>query len=670
MYDLEWVEKDLEIPAADITPEKLTSYGFDSPMGTIEARTVLGTKIFTVGGPNPGGAGVYVREGGDGPVCVVKKALADNLKKTVYEMRTKSVVTMRPGEIRYIKMFGPSKGEIAKEGEYWNIKDPFVDYADPAALAALIDMACKLKVVNFVDDAPQDYSAYGLLDPQAALGAEEGRYIHFSQGGGGGKEVTVYFGGAAPSTDGTELVYAAVKGEQTVFTLPARMAEGLFVSISGLKSANVTRFDPYILTKAAFSYKFDQVEFARRDDGWHMTKPFETVADRDAVVAILNAFNDAKIVEHVESLWQFDPGEEILPRFGLDVPTGSFSFVEGDSLPVSVMIGSRVEGGYYAKRSDTPGIFVVSEELVELLKSPALQFHTRDLQRIPMDRAASMTIARDGMTWKLGPSKASPDWNLIEPVAAPSNPQIVSRILIAFATKPIASTLVEAQPADLSAYGLDVPSIRVSVEVRVGEGEKQPAALLVGKPAKDGECYAMLEGGDLVFTISSDFARALKSEPRDGAVMAFSRQAATAVEFSKGNDAFRFTKNVDGEWIVEAPEGFITHSTVIEDELISISRIEAVRFITYETKDLVQYGLLVPVAVVRVETPSGVAALSVGEMAPSGHYYATSTLVDGVFLVDPGGLINVFNPARLLDLPSDDEASPDPADSEVIEIGS
>jgi len=228
---------------------------------------------------------------------------------------------------------------------------------------------------------------------------------------------------------------------------------------------------------------------------------------------------------------------------------------------------------------------------------------------------------------------------------------VISKIVLTLATT-TAVELVERLPDDLGQYGLAEPDIRVAVAMP--EGREQPKALLVGGVTSDRSRYAMLEGGEIVFTVGSDFAAALARELREAAVLDFRRAAATRVQFLAGGQKYVAVKTDNG-WSVESPEGFSVASAAIEDELLHLSRLEAEKFVTYATGELAQYGLLKPRAVVRIETPGKIAAVSVGDMHERGYYYATSTTVEGVFLLDPGDIINVLEPARLFTEPAADE---------------
>jgi len=651
LWDLEFCETAMTIGEAEVTDKLLEEYGLASPQGVIEVVTTSGVKSFDIGGANPGGEMVYIREGGAGPVLLVKKAFTENLEKTLLDMRSKTVVSLLPSQARLVKFFGPTKAELSKKEEYWNLDVPYVDHADPETINRVLEAASKLEVTSFVADSPENYAQYGLPDPDSPVVIEEGKCLTISEGIGGGKVVTVYFGNEAPGSETeAKMVYSLVRGEPTVFTLPEAAVNALFVGVDELQAKRIVRMDPYSLTRVTFSYGLDQVEFARKDFDWHVVKPFEAPADGKAVKDLLEAFSNVRMIEYLTP-------EPVKARYGLDIPKGSFSFVKGESRAVGVMFGNEAEdGSVYAMRSDTPGVFTVPKSLVDRLKIPALEFHTREMRKLSMDKAARISITRDGSSWSMEPSggTGAKDWRLVEPADAPTNPLVVSRIVLALATT-TASSLVEQNPRDLSAYGLDNPGITVRVDL--ADTQEQPAALFVGKFAEDRQRYAMLDGGNLVFTIDKDFARNLMRELRDSGVMYFSRTQVESVEFMAEGTVYKAVRTPDGVWTVEAPQGTSVKSTVIEDELMNLARLETERFVRYDTASLGDYGLLKPAAVVRVETPSGVTALSLGDKAPSGHYYATSTAVDGVFLIDPGDVINVVEPSKLFEQTIQEDAS-------------
>lgn len=646
LWDLEFIEKERTIEESTVTDELLKEYGIEEPLGRVEVETITGVKRFVVGGEAPGGENVYVRQDDGGPVYLVKKDFAEMLDKTVYQMRNKTVIALVPTQVGAIRIFGPtSRAALMKKDDGWNLVEPFEDYADPETVNRFLENAMRLKVVSFVSDAPESYEEYGLPDPYAPHVIEKGRYISVGEGASAGKQRIVHFGDRAPDENGAKVVYALVKDESAVFTLPSELAESLFVRVPDLQARKMIRIDPYALKRVTVSHQLEQVEFAKRDFDWYIVKPYEAPADSGAVRDLLSVFSSAVMTEFITP-------EPVLERYGLDVPKGSFSFVEGESQARGLIFGDEAEdGGVYVTRTDTPGVFRASLALYEKLSKPPLDYHTREMQKISMDQASAITITRADGEFRLEPEgrlSGISDWKLAAPAEAPSNPLVVSKIVLGLATT-TALELVERLPVDLGVYGLAEPDIKVAVAM--GEGLEQPKALLVGAVTSESSRYAMFEGGEIVFTIGSDFASALGRELREAAVFDFRRGAATRVEFLAGGEKYVALKT-DNEWSAESPEGFSVASAAIEDELLHLLRLEAERFVTYATGDLARYGLLKPRAVVRVEAQGRIAALSVGDMHERGYYYATSNTVEGVFLLDPGDMINVLDPERLFDRPA------------------
>ncbi len=636
LWDLEWTEKMGEpIPAAKVTPQRLQAYGLDKPRGSVDVTTTTGKKHFIIGGLNPGGDLVYVREGENGPVYLVKKDFADHLDVTVFQMRNKTVITLAPGQVRYIKIFGPSKAVLAKDGDHWNMTDPFNDYADPGTINTFLKTAGGLKVLSFVSDNPKTYPDYGLDKPQS--------YIMVSEGRGGGKVITVDFGKNAPAEDGSPKIYARIKGQRAVFTLPADDVKALFVPVEDLQAKAVVRMDPYAVKKVSAAYGLKQVELVKPDFDWKIVKPFKAPADNARVKTLLDTFKKARIAKYVTP----EPDET---KYGLDVPSGSFSYVEGDSRPVGIVFGKKAgKGLVYAKRTDTPGVFTVSEDIFEELATPALDYHSREMQTVSMNEVKALLIKRGDESYKLEQESspgATASWRMIQPAEAPANKYVMMRLTVALA-KTRAVSLVEHSPKDLSPYGLDKPVIQVSFEMS-SPGETAPKTLLIGKAAKGGDSYAMLKGGDVVFTVKKSFVATLGRELRDTAVFSFARADAQEIEFRKGEKVWAL-KKTDGKWSVESPQGYTVATPAVEDELGDLASLDTSRFVSYKTEKLATYGLEKPQAVVRIISPSGVAALSVGDMAKSGYYYATSTTVEGVFLLTPGDLLYVLEPAKLIE---------------------
>ncbi len=635
LWALEWTEKQDVIQPGELSAEKLASYGLDKPVGTVDVTLKDKSLHLIVGGKNLAQSSIYVRIGDDGPVALVAGSFADSLDTTAYDMRSKTVMPLVAAQTTYIKLSGRTDASLEKVDDRWNLLEPYVDYADGANVNKLIKDAGALTIKAFVSEDPQDFAQYGLDSPASSFTMAEGKV--------GGKRYTVNVGkDADPDAEGNPTVYACLSGGNSVFTLSAQQVAQVFAPIDQLQSKSIARFDPFALKSVTLNYGLGEIALSKPDFEWLVTKPFEARADATAVSLILSTFQKAKI----NNLVTADP---TAGEYGFRTPSGSFSFLEAGHSTVAIVFGGDAgEGMVYAKRTDTPAIFRVSREILEALNQPAIDFHTREMQEVASTDLAAITITRGDEKYVVEPETGNygqVGWRMTAPVKAPANEFMMTPIALALATT-TAEELVEENPQDLSKYGLDKPAVRM--EFAPKEGKVQPSPLLVGGKATAGKRYAMLEGDHLVFTIASSLARTLFEEVRDTRVFAFTAGGVSRVEVTAGEKKVVCNKNGD-DWSVESPAGGKAVAAALESEFAQLSGLRTQKFVSYKTAELNKYGLDKPVAVVRLVLPTGIAALSVGNLDATGYRYVTSTTVEGVFLLLESDLSNVMSPDNLLE---------------------
>jgi len=641
LWQLEWAEKELTVPASDVTPDRLVSYGLDKPVGSVDVvlsgKGEIRTVHFLVGGPSLDAKSVYVRAESTGPVYLVKKDFADELNTTVHKMRNKTVIPLVASQVGFLKIGGVNKATLEKKESRWNLIEPFADYADVEKVTGVLKDASSLQVISFTSDDPAKLADYGLDKPTA--------FVTVAESAAGGKSVTVNIGSAAPDAEsGDKLVYAALGAGSSVFTLKSATVDKLFPAVSDLQSKSLARFDPYQLKKLTLTLGLGEIELSKPDFNWKVTRPYESDADSSAVSRVITAFQNAETS-------QFVTAEPERDKYGFETARGSFTSTEAGKAPLSIVFGSDAgDDTVYARRSDTPGVYRVSKDILKTLEIPALAYHTLEMQKVDVTQVDSLDIIRgeESYSLKQQPGKFGADqWRMTAPADAPANSMMMVTLSTALAATS-AVELLESTASGLTTYGLDKPAARIDFHML--DGAEAPKSLLIGKPAGQGRRYAMLDGSPFVFTIASSVARTVFDEVRDTAAFSFRPSDVSRVEFTVGEKKVTLAKS-DNTWAVEEPEDMTVPKSAIDAELAELAGLATDKFVTYKSADLAQYGLEKPQAVVRVTLASGAAALSVGTLAPTGHYYATSTTVDGVFLLTPGDAAMLLAPDRLLETP-------------------
>ena len=636
LYDIENTNKDLTIEPKDLTPEKLKAFGLDAPAGSVDVTLKDRTLHFIVGGQSLDKSAVYVRAGNDGPVYLVSKGFGDNLETTVFQMRNKTLMPLVAAQVGFVRLSGTTKAAIEKKDGQWNLIEPYADYADPETLTTLVKDANALQVSEFVSDDPATFPQYGLDNPEA--------FLAFNEAAAGGKTCTINLGKEAPAAaTGEKMVYAAMADGRTVYKLRADKVEKLFPALAQLQCKTVTRFDPYALKELTLTYGLSEVQLKRPDYDWKVAKPYDAEADNRTVGEVLAHIKDLRIAGLVTS----EPEKD---KYGIETPAASISYIQAARAPAGVIFGADAgDGMVYVKRTDTPAVFKVSGEILKKLQTPALKYHSLDMQKVPMTNVDTLTITRGAEVFAVkrqAGARMVDAWKMTKPAEAPANASMMAAVEVGLATIR-AVELVEDNVTDPAKYGLDKPSVRIDFEMASGT---KPKSLLTGAAADGGKRYAVLEGTQIVFTVAADFGRAILDEVRDTKVFSFKPADVTRVELTTGDRKVLLVKS-DKDWKAEAPADRTVSQSGVWGELSHLSQLLTTKFMNYTAADLANYGLDKPQATARIAMPTGVAVLSVGAMAQTGHYYATSTTVTGVFLLTPGDVAKVLEPESLFETP-------------------
>ena len=226
--------------------------------------------------------------------------------------------------------------------------------------------------------------------------------------------------------------------------------------------------------------------------------------------------------------------------------------------------------------------------------------------------------------------KKGNDWEIAQPVSAPSDQSTVSGITSNLASLEI-QRVIDENPANLKEFGLASP--RVEVAYKSGGQERR---LQIGDKTPTGsDLYAKLADGKRVFLIPAYLDSTFNHgtfDLRDKTVLKVDREQLDKLEVVGDKRTERFEKK-NGDWtIAEPPVGKAEFSTV--DNLVSrISSLQMKSIVT-DAADLKKYGLDKPSMTVRVGSGSSLATLLIGSSAESGTVYAKDAARPAVFTIE------------------------------------
>ena len=195
-------------------------------------------------------------------------------------------------------------------------------------------------------------------------------------------------------------------------------------------------------------------------------------------------------------------------------------------------------------------------------------------------------------------------WTYEEDPKFPLNSTLVNTKMQSL-TDPGITRILE-NPESISEYGLDDPSITITVEKTDGTSYK----LLIGdKNATNNDYYLMVEGHDEIYTFDGSLVGALNIEPYDVAtgedLPTIEATSITNVKIEQESGTYEFVsdKETGLAWTMIAPDGMesAVDSTAIDNLKTEIAGIGFDTFVDYKGEDLAQYGLDEPQAVITIE---------------------------------------------------------------------
>lgn len=346
---------------------------------------------------------------------------------------------------------------------------------------------------------------------------------------------------------------------------------------------------------------------------WRIAEPLEVPVDQMKVRSLL------RNVSQLRPFRTITDAPESLAEFGLDQPSGRASLEMKDGSTNTLLLGnpSPVQEGqsprYYGMVEGKESVFLLSAYLVEALSWGVEDLRRREIMMLPGTediQGITITQSHEVTTIRRGeerPGRLPADWELETPFRVPAQDQKVRDLLGGLHTLKV-EEYVEDWPQDISAYGLDQPSMRISVLSRK-EGQLSEQALLVGLMA-DSQAHTLyvmredepfvykVKTGELV-TLPLDAYDLARGRPLQGATS----QATLEIRWESPEHRGQLRRtNRDGvftrsQWdlSLNGLTSQITGDNRLEDLLGLLRGLEAVNILPLEEEtDLAGFGLLDP----------------------------------------------------------------------------
>jgi len=290
------------------------------------------------------------------------------------------------------------------------------------------------------------------------------------------------------------------------------------------------------------------------------------------------------------------------------------------NLLIAAAVLAALSGGvWYAQlhppSSATSGTASSTQKLVEIPE--------KDVQSIDLKK-------KDGGAVTL--TEQAGKWSISAPAPFPADKDSVTSLVSAL--NPVtADNVVEEKATDVAKYGLNAPSLTVTVHRNGGKsdeiafGDDVPAGSLV---------YARVNSGNKVYAVASSVKTAFDksvNDLRDKRLLTFDSGKLTRLELTSGKSHVEFGKNNQNEWQILKPQPYRADSFQVEELLRKLgeAKMDLSGTVDDAKKAAAAYTSGSPIASAKVSDSSGTQTLDVRKNKDD--YFARSSILAGTYKI-------------------------------------
>ncbi len=262
---------------------------------------------------------------------------------------------------------------------------------------------------------------------------------------------------------------------------------------------------------------------------------------------------------------------------------------------------------------------------------------TPKILSIPEDQIKEVTLKKTGGNATVLDKGADGKWQLTAPKPMPADQDAAKGLITSLATLN-GDKVVEDKASDLSPYGLNSPTLDITVLKKDGKSQD----VQVGDDAPTGgSTYVKLAGDPHVYTIASYVKTSLDKTPndlRDKRLLTFDQDKLTRVDLqpAKG-EAIEFGKNNQNDWQILKPKPMRADGSQVEELIRKLKDAKMDTTVSDEDakKAAAGYASGSKVATATVADASGTQQMEVRVAGKDKDktYYAKSSAVDGIYKV-------------------------------------
>jgi len=307
----------------DDKPASGKPFDLDPPRATVSIQVTgdPAAKQLEIGSKTPTGGDLYARVSGQPKVFLVPAYLEDQLNRTTFDLRDKTVLKFDRDKADSLELEAsgaPAVGLAKKSSEEWRLTRPVDARADFTAIDGLVSKLSQARMKSIAEtEAPKDLKKYGLDKPQEVVTV-----------GVGSTRASLAVGSKSP--DGT--IYARDAARPLVFTIESTLLDELKKKPDDLRQKMLFEFRSYTALGLDVTHGSESFSLAKQKgsaqpnqspaETWKLTKPqakdLDTAKVTDFLVNLANlkadSFTDKAATGGDEYTFAVKFGDEKTPK--------------------------------------------------------------------------------------------------------------------------------------------------------------------------------------------------------------------------------------------------------------------------------------------------------------------------------------------------------------------
>ncbi|HZN62457.1 MAG TPA: DUF4340 domain-containing protein, partial [Planctomycetota bacterium] len=508
-------------------------------------------------------------------------------------------------------------------GSLWHLESPAVP-VDDTRVHEMIDALRKLSRERAIKpgDPAHTPSVYGLDKPPAVVDVVVG-----------GEKRTVKFGNA--STRQPDFLFFMIEGEPQIYMGPAASATPFHRPIAELRSRIILSHDPAKVVGLEISRKFlragaddkpglkpeyEKLKFEFRTQagagpkGWYLVaingEPRDERAEDVKVGHIIAGLRELRAEEYVPvtdpAALGFAEPEMIVRMDLLQAPASG-------TKPLLVEVGRtedkggrkltslRVDGSAEAALVGAISLDRLPRERKQFVSPDLIDFEPQFLQEVEMvtDTGHRVKLVKSESDEPRGNERfKTVVWSVAEPAGLPVEGNAANEF-VAWLLEVSVMDFLGVQP-DLKVFGLDKPSVTLTLRFRPKTGAPGERVYRIGRPGDSRFAYLLKPGSDEVFQLSEEIWRRLDRTDLNFRQMTMFNTTAGAIvgmSFSyrpdhlSANPVRYAVRKVDGKWEFEGAPGAKVDLDRMDQLLGQLNYVRAEGFLTRNPRIAREYEL-------------------------------------------------------------------------------